>query len=638
MRNHFIVRYLVILIVCSVSFLNVDAQSKIDANNLVNKLLEKDFKANLPRFQDSIKVNEYLKNVSRCVETRNDSAIIYADQAINLAENAGLVQKIAVALQNLGQYYMTKEDFTNAISCFINALKIEEKRNDQKRIADLIDELATVYYYQEIFSKSLKYNENALAVYQKLKDTINIAKSLSHLGSLHLSHEYCEQRTVDQKQNDRKIALKYFKQSLRLCEKIGNQNRIVHSLLNIGNVYNRMDQPEKALDFVQKALDFYRESGDSKGIGSTLHTMGLIYNKLQMFELALVCITEAVEISNREKLTDGIQFLYEAIAQTYDNLKDYKNARNYYVKYMIIRDSIYNNKKSKQIFELETKYQAEKKQREIENLTLVKRQRTLVIYILIASLLIISLLSWMYFRNFRNKKIIADQKLEIQEKQLLELEKERQLIAAKSVLQGEEAERSRLAGDLHDGLGGLLSGVKLKLSSMKENAIITIENLAHFNLALELLDTSITEMRRVAHNLMPETLMHYGLRTALNDFIKQVEPEGIPIISFNSFGEDLRYNSEMEITLYRISQELVTNAIKHANARQIEVQLFTEKDRICAQIIDNGIGFDPEKPDPSKTGRGLKNIRDRVTAFGGKFEILSQLGKGTESTIEFLIT
>ena len=172
---------------------------------------------------------------------------------------------------------------------------------------------------------------------------------------------------------------------------------------------------------------------------------------------------------------------------------------------------------------------------------------------------------------------------------------------------------------------------------MKENAIITSENLAHFNHALDLLDTSITEMRRVAHNLMPETLMHYGLRTALNDFIKQVAPEGPPKISLNTFGDDLRYEKEIEITLYRITQELTTNALKHAHARQIDIQLFTEKDRICVQVIDNGIGFDPERLDPSKAGKGLKNINDRVTAFGGKFEIISLPEKGTESLIEFMI-
>jgi signal transduction histidine kinase len=261
-----------------------------------------------------------------------------------------------------------------------------------------------------------------------------------------------------------------------------------------------------------------------------------------------------------------------------------------------------------------------------------------VIYILIGSLLLILLFSYTYFRNLRNKKIIADQQFEIQEKQLLELKKERQLLAARSVLLGEETERTRLAGDLHDGLGGLLTSVKLKLSTMKENAIITSENLEHFNHALNLLDTSINEMRRVAHNLMPETLIHYGLQTALHDFVNQVAPENSTTLSFNTFGNDLRFNKELEITTYRITQELITNAIKHAFAKQIDVQLFTEKERICVQIIDNGIGFDPEKQNGSTKGKGLKNIHDRVTAFNGRFEILSQQGKGTECTLEFFIT
>jgi signal transduction histidine kinase len=618
--------------------MRVSAQHVDDINFVVQRLINRDIKTIVPHHQDSIKVNEYLKNITRCIATRNDSALIYANHAIILAEKAGLVKKISVALQELGQYFMTKEDFADAISCFINALKIEEKLNDERRVADLNDELARVYYYQEIFAKALEYHEKAIVIYQNLKDTINIAKVLSHIGSLHLSREYCEQRSPEQIQSDCKIAIDYFDQSIILCEKKGNLDGVANGYDGISAVYNRMNKPEIAIDYIGKALTFYQKNRNTEKISNALYSMGLIYNRLQKYDQALRCFNESNEIALQEKYTDGIQFLYGQIAQTHVNLKDYKNAYNYYLKYMIIRDSVYNKEKSQQIFELETKYQTEKKQDEIKNLTLVKRQRTLVIYILIASLLLGFLVSWMYFRNIRNKKIIADQKLEIKEKQLLELEKERQLVAAKSVLQGEEAERARLAGDLHDGLGGLLSGVKLKLSFMKENAIITSENLVHFNHALDLLDDSITEMRRVAHNLMPETLMHYGLRTALNDFINQVAPGGSPLIRFNTFGEDLRFDKELEITVYRVTQELATNSIKHAHAKQIDIQLFTEKDRVCIQVIDNGIGFEPEKPDTTKKGHGLKNINDRVTAFNGRCEILSQPGKGTESTIEFLIS
>ena len=637
MKDHFVAKYFILLLGCFLVMMPVVAQPADPIDAIVKDLVKRDFKLIVPSLQDSTLVNEFLKNTSRCIDARNDSALFFADRAIITAEKAGLVSMVSVALQRKGRFFMSRENFSDATACFINAIRIEEKLDNERRIAHLNDDLASIYYYQEIFQKSLEYNEKALSIYRKLNDTIGIAKVLNQIGSLYNSHEYCEKRSPEQMKTDFDTALHYYQQSLALFEKKGFQEGIIHSWLNIGNVYRRMGQPEKALGYVQKALDYYRDKNDTESIAGTLYTLGYVYNRLQKYDLALDCFNESKELDLRNKYTDGIQFLYEAIAQTYDNLKDYKNARDYYVKYMTVRDSIYNNEKSRQIFELETKYQAEKKQAEIEKLKLVKEQRTLVIYILITSLLLISLLGYTYFRNIRNKKIIADQKLEIKEKQLLELEKERQLTAAKSVLQGEEAERSRLAGDLHDGLGGLLTGVKLKLSSMKENAIITSENLAHFNHALDLLDTSIIEMRRVAHNLMPETLMHYGMRTALNDFIKQVAPEGLPI-RLSTFGEDLRFEKEIEITIYRIAQELVTNAIKHSQAKQIDIQLFTEKDRICVQVIDNGIGFDPERLDPSKKGNGLKNIQDRVTAFNGKFEILSQEGKGTESTVEFLIS
>jgi two-component system, NarL family, sensor kinase len=614
------------------------SQSPEEINSLVENLLKKDFRQIKMNQVDTVLTKVLLGKVKRYTEIRNDSAAFYAFQTIILAEKAGQVSHISKALEGLGEYYMTKENFSEAINSYILALKVEEKIGNQRRVADIYDLLGAVYFYQEIFPKALDYNQKALSIYKNLKDTLNIAKVLSHLGSLYTSHEYCEKRTADQTKEDYRMALNYYQMALKLLEKQNFQEGIVNAWSNIGNLYRRMGELDKALQYVQRAVNHYRRTSNINQLPATIRMLGQIYNRQQKFDLALTCLLESQEIALREKRTDGIQFLYEDIAQTYENQKDYKSSLKYYKKYMTLRDSIYNNEKSQQVFELETKYQAERKQNEIEKLILVKRQRTLVIYILIASFLIVSLLGWTYFRNIRNKKIIADQKLEIKEKQLLELEKERQLLAAKSVLQGEEAERSRLAGDLHDGLGGLLTGVKLKLSSMKENAIITSENLAHFNHALDLLDTSITEMRRVAHNLMPETLMHYGLQTALADFIKQVEPEGMSIIRFNTFGDDLRYDKELEITLYRISQELVTNAIKHAHAKQIDVQLFTENSRICVQIIDNGIGFDPERLDPSKTGKGLKNIRDRVTAFNGRFEVLSEHGKGTESTIEFLIS
>lgn len=171
---------------------------------------------------------------------------------------------------------------------------------------------------------------------------------------------------------------------------------------------------------------------------------------------------------------------------------------------------------------------------------------------------------------------------------------------------------------------------------MKGNSIITSENAETFDHAIRLLDTSISELRRVAHNLMPETLNRYGLKTALNDFVTEMSTNQTPALSFRFFGEDVRYQTQLELTVYRIAQELVNNALKHSGATNINLQLIGETNRICVQVVDNGKGLDTSGK--SGDGKGLVSIRDRVAANNGRFELESVPGQGTEATIEFLLS
>jgi signal transduction histidine kinase len=316
---------------------------------------------------------------------------------------------------------------------------------------------------------------------------------------------------------------------------------------------------------------------------------------------------------------------------------DYKNAYNTYIKYMTIRDSVYNAEKSKQIIELETKYQSEIKQQEIMRLTAEKKRKNSLIYSLIALSAFLGFSIVYSVRIVKKNKIISAQNIQIREEKIRELEKERLYLAARSVLEGEEAERSRLASDLHNGLGGLLSGIKINLSAMKENAVITHENISAFNHAISLLDTSITELRRIAHNLMPETLNHYGLKTAVEDFCTQVSPAGPPQIGLQFFGENIRYTRELELTIYRIIQELVNNALKHAAATQINVEVISEPKRVFARVTDNGKGFDASGEGKERKEKGLENIRDRVVAMNGIFDVWSKPGQGTEISAEIQI-
>ncbi len=637
------IRFLIIILlifnllgVCELAGQNFDSLS-----TAVERILNGDLKLQKENRdasqRDSVTVMNYLAEGARYKSIHSDSSLYYISKALDLSLRDGSPGLISRAAEDLGSYYLSREMYREAMSCYLNSLRIEEKRNDEKRIADLYDELGMVYYYMEVFNKSLDYHQKALEIYQAQKDISGIATVLNHIGSLHSSRHFCELRNDEERLLDFITALRYFRESISYYSQTGDKRGIASGNQNIAAVYNNMEKPETALVYIQKAIGYYREINDPEGIAGALYTLGKTYTRLKNYDKSILAFRESEEIGLSHNLTGGIQYLYEAMAMPYYSIGDYKNAYDYYVKYMIIRDSVYNSEKSKQIIELETSYQSKVKENEILKLTAEKRRRNNLLYSLSAVILLLVLSITYYKRLVRKNRIIADQNNEIKEKKIAELETERLYLAARSVMEGEEAERARLASDLHNGLGGLLSGIKINLSSMKENAIITHENVSAFTHALSLLDTSISELRRIAHNLMPETLSHYGLKTAIEDFCTQVSPQGNPEIGLQFFGDEIRYTKELELAMYRIIQELVNNALKHAGASQINVQVFSEQKRLSAQVTDNGKGFDPAVAAKERKGKGIENIRDRVTAMNGKFDIWSQPGQGTEISIEIEI-
>lgn len=547
-----------------------------------------------------------------------DSAKYYLGIAESFSKKANddfRLNRIYIAYAIL---YNSAKEYDKTINTLLQLISRLEKGNDGDLLRTAYGNLGTTYLYIHNYSLSEKYYQLCAEQSIAAKDDWKLSQSYNGLIDIHIEKKDFEK------------AIDYADKALVVAIRCGDFECQALTYRKKSEIYcTHYKDYNKALEFGKKGLEIARSKSNQSDISALLINLSNISYQKGEYNFAMKYALEALQTDTTD------QSCYENITANIVKAGIHLNDKEKAIKYL---ERYYNtiearSKKDLHQFAIdsEKKYQTEKKETEIDQL---KKQRKLYLFIFLGiSLILILVVLAIYYRLY-----ISRQKRQIAEQRILQFEQETKLIATKSLLEGEEAERSRLAGDLHDGLGGLLSGIKLKLSYMKENAVITHENLVHFNHALDLLDTSIAEMRRVAHNLMPETLMHYGLRTALSHFVKQVEPEGIPIIRFSTFGDDLRYSKEIEITIYRISQELVTNALKHAHARQIDIQLFSEPNRICVQINDNGIGFDVEKLDSSKTGKGLQNIRDRVTAFNGRFEIFSQQGTGTESMIEFLIT
>jgi two-component system, NarL family, sensor kinase len=252
-------------------------------------------------------------------------------------------------------------------------------------------------------------------------------------------------------------------------------------------------------------------------------------------------------------------------------------------------------------------------------------------------LLIIIGLGVVFFRiiDHKNKQFIALKQEEIRQQTINELKIDHQLLASRAVLEGEEKERGRISRELHDGLGGMLSGVKLAISSLRSNNSFPLEINEKIDLALIQLNFSISELRSIAQNLMPEALINFGLKDALNDFCANLGANNDVEISFLFYGESIRFDLSIENSLFRIAQEAINNALKYSNASKIIVQLIQDESWVNLTIQDNGQGFDPEKIQDKKSG-GLKNMRARAESFDGIFRIDSQLGVGTEISVDFI--
>src|SRR5690606_38923231 len=302
------------------------------------------------------------------------------------------------------------------------------------------------------------------------------------------------------------------------------------------------------------------------------------------------------------------------------HLGNAEEAGHFFDRYRKLLDERGSAEFQRALSEMEVKYETEKKELRIN---VLERQRKLYVGLGIAAGLVLLLTIVVLVIRHR----LAVSKRQLAEQQIRQLEEEKQLATMQAVLEGETAERSRLAKDLNDGLGSKLSVVKLNLPEVKRGAVLGAEELQRFHQAIGLLDESIRELRRVAHHMMPESLLRYGLKVSLADFCN-----AIPSVEFHYFGSDQRLDSKLEILIYRSAHELVNNALKHGAAMQINVQLVQEDDRISLTVQDNGQGFDPQIP---TSGMGLQNVRNRVETQGGVLHIYSSPGNGTEINLEF---
>lgn len=499
---------------------------------------------------------------------------------------------------------------------YIKALKIY-KENKFKYDADLsyvTINLASLYikYFPESYKeKAREYVLLAEKISAKNKEPNYTAAILEIKAE------------ISSKDGDKILAKKYINQALDSLKYSYNKDSSLELLLYQKLVSLEIDEDnyKQAMFYQSKYLNTFKEIYDYEKLQASKRLEAEYEQKLQQKEY------EKLELiaQKKEQQIQLLHFLNMQKQNEFDNLKLVRD--NQTKKLKLYELNAYKKKQELRLIKL--KEQDKNKDLKYYQEKLNYEEKINDYYILIIIFGLLTLLLLLFFLRQRTKRM---QEKEKNYKLALEKEKQQAKISAlTALLDGQEKERERLARDLHDGLGGLLSATKLQLSNLINKQ--KFKNDSELSIINDHIDFAINKLRKVSHNLMPDLLLKYGIEAALKEFASRMKNDDLEIhVNFLSFNNTLE--TEKQLFVYRIIQELVSNAIKHAHPSQIIIQLVEEDNEYHITVEDDGIGFDTTNLN-FKNSAGFINIQSRIKFLKGTFDIHSEKNLGTSFEFKF---
>ena len=507
-------------------------------------------------------------------------------------------------LEAVGNIYQKYDDYETAYSYYQQAEVLLLKHNDYNKLIDVYSKMANIFLRNSDIKRNKQIIEKCDAIVDKVTDRDVLAGYYTNRGNVYgYDKDYlkCDE---------------YHQKALEILKETGNHYRLGSLYYNMGYFAVQRDNLLQGEEFYRISLAEFENDGSKFDICDGLLALGRVLYYIEKYTESRSYLQRALLMAQQIESKLLMRNTFIALSWLEHDSGNFKEAFEYSEKGAELDVELVSESTQKQLAFMEVKHETDKKEQQILSL---RKEKRLIIYLGVSiGILLILLMLLMLERQRINKHKIE------------RLKREKQLVATQSVLEGETAERTRLARDLHDGLGGMLSSVRFNLYGIKDGATIVSSDVELFNNALNTLDESIRELRRVAHNMMPDSLARYGLKPALTDFCNSIS-----IVKFNYFGSDDRLDQKLEVMIYRTVHELINNALKHSGAKEILVQIIQETDRIAITVQDDGIGFDASAP---TDGSGLKNIQNRVGSYNGRMEIWSKQDEGTEISVEFIIS
>lgn len=554
----------------------------------------------------SEKIKAYISLTEQFNFSNPTATITVAQKAIDLAATKNDSVSIALIIRNKGLAYSSTGKRDTGILHYLQAANIFERHNAKPEQASVYNLIARMHRKNQEHEKALFYYDMAMKIYENLKDKDGIATINNESGVV---YEYMG--NYDEAIRRYKASLAYRKESK---DSIG----LAYSLSFLGGSYFYKNETALSESYHKQALAIRERIKDSFALAYNYADLGYLYKQLKRYPESVQNYNKAIEIGKANNILDILKSCYEDVADVYSATGNYKMAYESNELHNKIKDSLFGIEKAKQIQLLSTQYETAKKEQRIAEQQLQINKRNYWIAGISGLLILLSLLGYSYYKRYKLK-----QQSKLQQEVLKQQE-----LATKAVLEAEENERKRIAAELHDGVGQMMSAAKMNLSAMENEIAFNNDSQKRaYEKALSLVDESCKEVRTVSHNMMPNALIKAGLASAVRDFIDKIDDRVIKVDLYTE-GLKERIDSNTETVLYRVIQECVNNTIKHAKANHLDISIIKDNEGISITIEDNGKGFNTS--DTSKfEGIGLKNILSRINYLKGEIEWNSAPGKGT---------
>ncbi len=544
-----------------------------------------------------------------------DSSEIYFNRAKQFLTALNDKKRVAVINISIGAIQLRLGDYNNTIKTLTESVIYFEKTGDNLNAAKCYSNMSAAFAELENYNSAIEYNEKALRVFNAQNLIPFQLITLPNLAAQHL------------KNGDTIKAIRYNLEAEKLAISMGNKRSLSIIYNNLGSAYLDSDE-KKAKDYLEKTIILKTELNLRNGIEVAQGNLGYLYLKNNEFNNALSYYKLVEQQVNGKQLV----FAYEQIHKCYAGLKQYVKALEYAGKSRHLNDSILSSENQKIFNEIHTKYETEKKENEIlelqtKNLEVDNKriQNRTLLYISLGILVLTILLIFVLIKNSKRKQILIQQKMKIKNQELVERLKTQELNGIDAIIDAQEKERTRIANDLHDNLGSRIATLKLYINNF-ESKTKKEEKTALFNKLKLLADETYSEVRKIAHNKNIGALINKGLIPSMNVIAHQISSAGKLQIQVININVNQRVQNNIEIQVFRIIQELLTNIIKHADASEATIQFSEDNKVLNVMIEDNGKGFNINQ---TNFGFGLSNIEKRLRNINGDLVIDSTENYGT---------